>query len=451
MLNTGKLAGKTIYITGASRGIGKAIGLKAAKDGANIVVAAKTAEPHPKLPGTIFSAAKEIEAAGGQALPCLVDVREEGAVQESIENAVKQFGGIDIVINNASAISLTGTQETEMKRYDLMHSINTRGTYLVSKCALPYLKQSASLNRNPHILNISPPLNLNPRWFRDHVAYTMAKYGMSMCVLGMAEEFKPVGIAANALWPQTAIITAAMEMLGGKEARAQCREVDIMSDAAYVILTRDARYFTGNFVIDEAILREEGVTDFEPYACEPGSSLIPDFFLDEVEDPLDVVNTGKEAKARFVGGVDTQKAAAAPPPASAPAPAAGTGGGSPIDQLFDKMAGELNEGLVKNTKSVFSFNVTGEDAGKYFLDLKNGAGACGKGEAGDKVDCTMTMSAANFTKMFSGKMSPTSAFMTGKLKIEGNMGKAMKLEKLMGKMQKRGYHTQARSLPGLMG
>jgi len=273
---------------------------------------------------------------------------------------------------------------------------------------------------------------------------------MSMCVLGMAEEFKPVGIAANALWPQTAIITAAMEMLGGKEARAQCREVDIMSDAAYVILTRDARYFTGNFVIDEAILREEGVTDFEPYACEPGSSLIPDFFLDEVEDPLDVVNTGKEAKARFVGGVDTQKAAAPPPPpaASSPAPAAGTGGGSPIDQLFDKMAGELNEGLVKNTKSVFAFNVTGDDAGKYFLDLKNGAGACGKGEAGDKVDCTMTMSAANFTKMFSGKMSPTSAFMTGKLKIEGNMGKAMKLEKLMGKMQKRGYHTQARSLPG---
>jgi len=445
MLNTGKLAGKTIYITGCSRGIGKSIGLKAARDGANIVVAAKTAEPHPKLPGTIYTAAKEIEAAGGQALPVIVDVREEGAIQESIETAVKQFGGIDIVINNASAISLTGTQETEMKRYDLMHSINTRGTYLVSKCALPYLKQSASLNRNPHILNISPPLNLNPRWFRDHVAYTMAKYGMSMCVLGMAEEFKPVGIAANALWPQTAIITAAMEMLGGEAARAQCRTVDIMSDAAYVMLTRDARYFTGNFAIDEAILREEGVVDFEQYACVPGSSLIPDFFLDEVDDPLDVVSSGVEgqAKARFVGGVDTQKAAPAPPPPAAAAPPAGEG--SPIDQLFGKMAAELNESLVSKTKATFTFNVTGDGAGKYFLDLKNGAGACGKGEATGGADCTMTMSSNNFTKMFSGKMSPTSAFMTGKLKIEGNMGKAMKLEKLMGKMQKRGFHTQARN------
>lgn len=433
MLNTGKLAGKTLYITGASRGIGKAIALKAAKDGAKIVVAAKTAEPHPKLPGTIYTAAQEIEAAGGAALPCVVDVRDELAVQESVEAAVKHFGGIDIVINNASAINLTGTQETSMKKFDLMHQINTRGTYLVSKCAVPYLKESAAKTRNPHILNISPPLNLNPRWFRDHVAYTMAKYGMSMCVLGMAEEFKPDGIAANALWPQTAIITAAMNMLGGPDVAAQCRTVDIMADAAYVILTRDARYFTGNFVIDEKILAEEGVRDFDQYACVPGSTFIPDFFLDEVDDPKTVVDAARGgSKPRFVGGVDTQAA----PAAAAPA------GGSGIEQLFGKIATHINEDLVGKTKAVFAFDVTGDDAGKWFLDLKNGGGACGKGDPeGAKADCTMTMSSTDFTKMFSGKLKPTTAFMTGKLKIKGDMGKAMKLEKLMGKMQTRGMHT----------
>jgi len=448
MLNTGKLAGKTLYITGASRGIGKAIALKAAKDGAKIVVAAKTADPHPKLPGTIFSAAKEIEAAGGAALPCVVDVREEGAVQESVEAAVKHFGGIDIVINNASAINLTGTQDTSMKKFDLMHQINTRGTYLVSKCAIPYLKESASKSRNPHILNISPPLNLNPRWFRDHVAYTMAKYGMSMCVLGMSEEFKTEGIAANALWPQTGIITAAMEMLGGKDAAAQCRTVDIMSDAAYIILTRDARYFTGNFVIDEQILYEEGVRDFEQYACVPGNPLIPDFFLDEVEDPQTVINSAiGGSKARFVGGKDTQATPAAP----SPPPAAPTGG-SGIEQLFGKIEAVLSEELVGKTKAVFSFDVTGDEAGKWYLDLKNGAGSCGKGDpAGGNADCTMSMSSTNFTKMFGGKLKPTTAFMTGKLKIKGDMGKAMKLEKLMGKMQTRGMHTLARRNTSLTG
>ena len=235
-----------IYITGGSRGIGLSMALKAAKDGAKIVVAAKTAEPHPKLPGTIYTAAQEIEAAGGAALPCIVDVRDENSVQSSIEQAVKHFGGIDILINNASAINLTGTQETSMKKFDLMHQINTRGTYMVSKAALPYLKESAAKGRNPHILNNSPPLSMKPRWFRDHVAYTMAKYGMSMCVLGMAEEFKKDGIAVNAIWPRTAIITAAMVMLGGgQEVAAQCRTPEIMSDAAYVILTRDSKHFTG--------------------------------------------------------------------------------------------------------------------------------------------------------------------------------------------------------------
>merc|ERR1712227_917836 len=249
MLNTGKLAGKTLNISGASRGIGLDIARKAARDGANIVVAAKTAKPHPKLPGTIFTAAKEIEDLGGKALPVVVDVRSESAIQESVEQTVKHFGGIDILINNASAISLTGTQETPMKTYDLMHTINTRGTYLVSKCCLPYLKESASKGRNPHILNNSPPLSLRPIWFKNHVAYTMAKYGMSMCVLGMAEEFKEAGIAVNAIWPKTAIMTAAMVMMGG----------------------------------GEGILREVGVKDFSQYLA-PGAtedSLMPDFFLDE--------------------------------------------------------------------------------------------------------------------------------------------------------------------------
>jgi len=283
MLNTGKLAGKVIYISGASRGIGKTIALKAAEDGAKIVVAAKTAEPHPKLTGTIYTAAEEIERRGGQALPCIVDIRDENQIQKSIEAAVQKFGGIDIVINNASAINLTGTQETSMKRFDLMHQINTRGTYLVTKLALPYLKVSKS---NPHVLNISPPLNMNPIWFKSHVAYTMAKYGMSMCVLGMSEEFKASNIAVNALWPKTAIVTAAMDLLGGKDVAARCRVPRIMADAAYVILTRDSKSFTGNFVIDEEILIEEGCQDFSQYLAVPGTlerNLLPDFFLDDQE------------------------------------------------------------------------------------------------------------------------------------------------------------------------
>ncbi|XP_046845992.1 hydroxysteroid dehydrogenase-like protein 2 isoform X1 [Xenia sp. Carnegie-2017] len=256
MLNTGKLAGKTIFISGASRGIGKAIALKAAKDGANIVIAAKTAEPHPKLPGTIYTAAEEVEKAGGQCLPCIVDIRDESAVKTAVEKAVQKFGGIDILVNNASAISLTGTLATPMKRYDLMNGVNTRGTFLCSQACIPYLKVA----KNPHILNISPPLNMKPLWFK---AYTIAKYGMSMCVLGMAmcvlgmaEEFKDDGVAVNALWPKTAIKTAAMEMLAGGDALQQCRKTDIMSDAAYVVLTTDSKSRTGEFLIDEDVLRE---------------------------------------------------------------------------------------------------------------------------------------------------------------------------------------------------
>jgi len=270
------LKGKTLFISGASRGIGKAIALRAAADGANVVIAAKTTEPHPKLPGTIYTAAEEIKAAGGQALPLAVDIRNEDQVIAAVQKAVETFGGIDILVNNASAISLTNTTSTPMKRYDLMHQINTRGTYLCSQVCIPHLKKAT----NPHILNLSPPLNMEVRWFAPHVAYTMAKYGMSMCVLGMHEELRSDGIAVNALWPRTAIATAAVEnLLGGEEAMKGCRTVDIMSDAAHVILTRNSREFTGHFCIDDEVLASTGVTNLDKYAITPGAPLFPDFFV----------------------------------------------------------------------------------------------------------------------------------------------------------------------------
>ena len=272
---SGDLGGKTLFITGASRGIGKAIGLRAAADGANVVIAAKSAEPHPKLPGTIYSAAEEIEAAGGKALALVVDVRFDDQVREAVETAVERFGGIDILVNNASAISLTGTMATPMKRFDLMHQINTRGTYLCSQTCIPYLDKA----ENPHILNLAPPLNMEVRWFAPHVAYTMAKYGMSMCVLGMAEELKGSGIAVNALWPRTTIATAAVGMLGGEEMLRRSRKPEILAEAAHVILTRDSRGFTGNFLIDDEVLASAGITDLEPYAVDPQAEPMPDFFL----------------------------------------------------------------------------------------------------------------------------------------------------------------------------
>lgn len=270
------LRGKTLFITGASRGIGKAIALRAASDGANIVIAAKTTEPHPKLPGTIHSAAEEVEAAGGKALAVVCDIREEDQVRQAVEQAVATFGGIDILVNNASAINLTRTLETPIKRFDLMWGVNARGTFLCSQACLPYLEKAA----NPHILTLSPPLNLNPKWFKDHVAYTIAKYGMSLCVLGMAEEFKDRGIAVNALWPRTVVATAALAMLGGAIKPENCRKPEIVADAAHAILTRDSRSHTGNFYIDEDVLREEGITDLEKYAVQPGQRLMTDLFLE---------------------------------------------------------------------------------------------------------------------------------------------------------------------------
>jgi len=270
------LQGKTLFVTGASRGIGLAIALRAARDGASVAIAAKTAEPHPKLPGTIYTAAEEIEAAGGKALPLIVDVRDEANVLEAVEKTVAAFGGIDICVNNASAISLTGTLATDMKRYDLMHQINTRGTFLVSKACIPHLKRAA----NPHVLMLSPPLDMSPKWFGGHVAYTMAKFGMSMCVLGMAEEFKADGIAFNALWPRTGIATAAIRFaLAGDEGMKQCRTVEIMADAAHAIFEKPAKSFSGNFLIDDTFLYSEGVRDFDQYRVDPTARLMPDFFV----------------------------------------------------------------------------------------------------------------------------------------------------------------------------
>lgn len=407
MINTGKLAGRTIFITGASRGIGKSIALKAAKDGANIVIAAKTAQQHPKLPGTIYTAASEIEAAGGKALPCIVDVRDETQVIEAVEKAVVKFGGIDIVVNNASAISLTGTLETDMKRYDLMNNINARGTFLVSKVCIPYLKKST----NPHIVNISPPLNMKPIWFQNHVAYTMAKYGMSMCVLGMAEELKPDGIAVNAVWPKTAIYTAAMEMLSGSDSSNTCRKPEIMADAVYALLCKDSKSITGQFLIDENVLKNEGVTDLTNYACNPENkdNLMMDFFLDD--------NTLNSEDKKQDSDKTTNNEV------------------GQVERIFIAINQHLSNDLVNRTGAIYQFNVKGKEAGVWFLDLKNGKGATGKGEPSQPADAILTMDSENFFAMFSGKLKPTAAFMTGKLNISGNLQKTMKLEKLMGNLK----------------
>lgn len=282
MMDLNSLAGKTLFITGASRGIGLAIGLRAARDGANVTIAAKTETPHPKLEGTIHTAAAAIEAAGGRALPLLVDVRDEASVAAAIARTAETFGGIDIVVNNASAISLTRTPQTEMKRFDLMHQINTRGTYMVSKYAIPHLEKAP----NPHILMLSPPLDMAEKWFAPHLAYTMAKFGMSLCVLGLAGELRRQGIAVNALWPRTTIATAAVRNLLGGEALIQAsRKPEIMADAAHALFLKPSREVTGRFLIDDSFLAEQGVTDFTQYRVTPGIPLAPDFFVPDANTP----------------------------------------------------------------------------------------------------------------------------------------------------------------------
>jgi citronellol/citronellal dehydrogenase len=275
-----KLQGKTLFITGASRGIGLAIAKRAARDGANVAIAAKTTEANPKLPGTIHTAAAEIEAAGGHALALQTDIRDEAGVLAAVEQTAARFGGIDILVNNASAISLTATPATPMKRFDLMFGVNVRGTYLCTQACLPHLIKSAQGGRNPHVLNMSPPLSMREHWFAPHVAYTMAKYGMSECTLGHAGEFRPLGIGVNSLWPRTAIATAALQMIPGVDV-SKCRTPEILADAAYLIFTSDAKTTTGNFFIDDALLAKHGVTDFERYSVTPGTkNFIPDFFVD---------------------------------------------------------------------------------------------------------------------------------------------------------------------------
>ena len=281
------LKDKTLFITGASRGIGKAIALRAARDGANVAIAAKTAEAHPKLDGTIFTAAEEIEEAGGKALPLVVDVRDEDNVASALEKAANKFGGIDILINNASAINLANTEKLEMKRYDLMNSINTRGTFMTTKLAVPYLKEAA----NPHVIMMSPPLDMSTHWFAPHVGYSIAKYGMSLCVLGFAGEFKRYGIGVNALWPRTTIATAAVgNLLGGKAMIQASRKPDILADAAHAMLTKNSNEFTGNFIIDDTFLAGEGVRDFDKYRVDGTVSLMPDFFVPADMPPPDCIN-----------------------------------------------------------------------------------------------------------------------------------------------------------------
>lgn len=406
--NKGYLAGKTLFITGASRGIGREIALRAARDGAKVVIAAKTKLPHPKLKGTIFTVAKEVEEAGGKALPCVVDIRSEDQVQRAVSSAVAEFGGIDILVNNASAISLTNTENTPMKRFDLMMGINTRGTYLCSKTCLPHLKDG----KNPHILNIAPPLNMKPVWFKNHVAYTMAKYGMSLCVLGMAEEFREHGIAVNALWPRTAIMTAAMEMLGGPDIAAQCRLPTIMADAAYELLGSQNLSKTGKFLIDEDVLKETGITDMEQYACVPGSTLLPDFFLDEA-DP-DVVLQAEQT----VAAIDSIDLAAA------------------VKKVFEHMGNLVEETTVNKIGHTFIFELAdGPDdvKGDWFIDLKNGEGAVFRGTG--EADCRLKMTCDLLLKIASAEINTSQAFLEGKLKISGDTMAALKLEGLIKKLR----------------
>ncbi|VDM10913.1 unnamed protein product [Wuchereria bancrofti] len=401
MITTGKFAGRTVIITGASRGIGKEIALKLAKDGANIVVAAKTAHPHPKLPGTIYSAVEDIEKVGGKGLACVVDVRDEQSVTKAVSETVEKFGGIDILINNASAISLTGTLQTTMKKFDLMHQINTRGTFLMSQKCIPFLKNG----KNPHILNISPPLNMAKQWFTNHVAYTMAKYGMSMCVLGMHEELRPFSIAVNALWPRTAIWTAAMEMISTGAVQNNCRKPTIVADAAYALLSRDSANYTGNFVIDEEILREEGMKDFDQYSINPGATLLEDFFLSDVAETANFATTTSILS---------------------------------LDVLIDEAKQRITPNIVQKIQAIYQCDVIeGSKIHTIYFNLKNGQGGVHKLLNNTQhVDVHFIIDLQTLCKLFSGEMPSTVAVASGKLKIEGSMEKALLFSQLFKPLSK---------------
>uniref|UniRef100_A0A0N5C8X6 Hydroxysteroid dehydrogenase-like protein 2 n=1 Tax=Strongyloides papillosus TaxID=174720 RepID=A0A0N5C8X6_STREA len=395
MLNAGKFAKKTIIITGASRGIGREIALKLAKDGANVVVAAKTATPHPKLAGTIYTVAKEIEENGGKALPCILDVRDESSIENCVNEVIKKFNGIDVLINNASAINLTGTLETSAKKYDLMHQVNVRGTYLMSQKCIPHLTKSS----NPHILNISPPLIMDKKWFQNHVAYTMTKYGMSMCVLGMHEELRDQKIAVNALWPKTAIWTAAMDMLTSGEGEEGSRKPTIMADAAYAILSKNSSEFTGNFAIDEHVLEKEGVKDFVQYECKPGAPLLPDFFIPDED--LKSFKKKIEVKTSIQNFPDVIK-------------------------HFNKM---LNPSLCEKIDEVYQFVIKKEDGSKFYM-LMDFVNKKVEEKKGNNVPCTIVFTESLFFDIVNGKSTIQDAIYSGKMTVKGNLVLANKLKNI---------------------
>ena len=404
-------------MTGSSRGIGKAIALKFAKDGANVVVAAKTVEPHPKLEGTIHQTAQEVEQAGGKSLAVQLDLRDEETVKNAIDKTIEKFGGIDLLVNNASAIFIAQAEDTPMKRFDLMNSINVRGTFMMSKYAIPHLKQA----NNPHIINLSPPLELHPQWFSTNTAYTMSKYGMSLSAYGMAAELNgQVGV--NALWPKTAIWTAAMNMLGGNEARKGSRKPSIMADAAYAIACKN-KSVTGNFYIDEELLAQEGVTDFEQYAESPGSQLLPDFFLPQ--------RLLKDFDPKLLQELAQQASSGK---ATSP-PSTGTSGAGdgPVAAVFAAASSAVTDEIKDDLNATLHFVISEKD---WTLVSKKDAPLQVMSSAPEgKSDVRLTTDEATFIKMAKGEVKPTSAFMSGKLKVKGSMGLALKVEKLFGKLK----------------
>uniref|UniRef100_A0A6G1SNV3 Hydroxysteroid dehydrogenase-like protein 2 n=1 Tax=Aceria tosichella TaxID=561515 RepID=A0A6G1SNV3_9ACAR len=413
-MNRGVYAGKTVFVTGSSRGIGKAIALKFAKDGANVVVAAKTVEPHPKLEGTIHLTAKEVEQAGGNSLAVQLDLRDEETIKSAIDKTIEKFGGLDLLVNNASAIFIAQSEDTPMKRYDLMHSINVRGTFMMSKYAIPHLKRA----KNPHIINLSPPIELKDQWFAPNTAYTMSKYGMSLSAFGLAAELRGV-VGVNALWPKTAIWTAAMNMLGGDESRKGSRKSSIIADAAYAIACKD-KSVSGNFYIDEELLREEGVKDFEQYAEVPGHPLLPDFFLPE-RVLKDFDPNLLESLTKQVTGNKASKHESVP------------AGDGPVAAVFAAASGAITDDIKDDLNAVLHFQIS--DKHWTMISKKGSPLEVKHDKPEQKADVLLVTDDATFIKMAKSELKPTSAFMGGKLKVKGNMGLALKVEKLFGKLK----------------
>lgn len=412
MLNRGIFSGKTVFITGASRGIGKAIAMKFARDGANVVIAAKTVEPHPKLPGTIHETADEVNKLGGNGLAVQLDLRDENSIIKAVEDTISKFGGIDLLVNNASAIHLAPAADIPSKRFDLMNSINVRGTFLMSKHSIPHLRKA----QNPHIINMSPPVLLHPQWFAAHTAYTMAKYGMSLSAYGLSAELSGE-VAVNSLWPKTAIWTAAMNMLGGEESRKGSRKPEILADATYAIACRP-KTTTGNFYIDEEVLKEEGVSDFEQYSMEPGAQLLPDFYL---PDRLlkDFSSDVLKGFGQAVTGTEIKRTNESP-------------GDGPVAAVFANTSAIMTDEMKADINAVIHFIVSGND---WTVLSKKDQPFAVKNDKPEKADVTLITDEATFLKMAKGETKPTSAFMGGKLKIKGNMGLALKVEKLFVKLK----------------